>query len=185
MHSTAGYRDLASKNYADARRHFIRALEYRDDAGFRYASGYASYQLDAYTDAIKDFRQILEVPAEKASLQWTEAAWLMLLECYLLTGKFDEVEKSAPAAEKATVRLDDPRVVIKYLRFVARVLRNPAVPAARLTEEPTYKELQAGRSGSVKKLDWSDEKINIFIGKRDLRPDTKQVLERAREALLR
>jgi tetratricopeptide (TPR) repeat protein len=174
---------LASKNYTDARRHFSRALEYRNDAGIRYASGYAAHQLDAYDGAIKDLKQIVDTPAEKASLQWTEAAWLMLLECYLLTGKFDELEKSGPAAEKATVRLTDSRVVINYLRFVARVLKNPSTPAARLIDEPTYKEL-SDRSGSAKKLDWSDEKINVFIRKRDLKPDAKKVLEQARQALL-
>jgi tetratricopeptide (TPR) repeat protein len=185
VHSTTGYQQLASKNYTDARRHFTRSLEYRDDAGVRYALGYAAYQLDTYADAIKEFKLILDVPAENASLQWTEASWLMLLECYLLTGKFDEVEKSGPEAEKATVRLTDPRAVINYLRFVARVLKNPSAPADRLAEEPTYKELQTNRSASAKKLDWSDGKINVFIGKRDLKPDTKQVLDRARQALLR
>ena len=185
VHAKAGSRDLARKNYVDARRHFSRALENRDDAGVRYMSGYAAYEINAYADAIRDFRQIVQVPTEKASLQWTEAAWLMLLECYLLTDKFDEVEKTGPAAEKATVRLTDPRAVINYLRFVAHVLKNPSVPADRLAEEPTYKELQTDRSASAKKLDWSDGKISVFIGKRDLKPDTKQVLDQARQALLR
>jgi tetratricopeptide (TPR) repeat protein len=161
VYDAAGQKELAASNFAGARRYLRLSLANRDDVRVRYQAATVAYRIGAFDEAIEGFKKIVAAPADKEASQWVESAWLTLLECYLLTKDYADVETQAGAAS-AAVSSPPRATLVKYLRFVSRVLSAPA--AAGLADDALYRELKnVPVAASPRSLSWSNDKIDDLI----------------------
>jgi tetratricopeptide (TPR) repeat protein len=185
MHGIAGRREFAANNFADARRYLAVSLANREDVYLRYLSGLAAYRLNDYEQAMVEFAKIIDLPAEKTPLRWVEGSWLTLLECYLLTKNYDSVESSGQRAINVIGGRTESRVIVTYLRFVAKILGESSLSVKELTTDPGFQELQrnAIQGATAKKLDWDNNKVDAFIKEAKLEPEKRRLLAEVRKVL--
>jgi tetratricopeptide (TPR) repeat protein len=187
VYDAAGQKELALNNLAGARRYLLLALANRDDVRVRYQAATVSYRLGAFDEAISGFKKIVEAPADKEASQWVDSAWLTMLECYLLTKDYADVETEAGKASAVVTSL--PRAtVIKYLRFVSRVLSTPS--ATGLADDALYRELKnVPAQASPASLNWSNDKIDDLVEKElatkdaSLDPERRRLIDEVTKAL--
>lgn len=106
-----GKRAYNEKNYREALRYFMKALELRIDKNLFYLSGVAHYKLQNYDDAIEYFRKALELDPE------LKDCWEMLAETLCLVWKFREAVKCYEKAYKLSYepRLKQKINLLKYI----------------------------------------------------------------------
>ncbi len=155
-----------------------QALKYDDDTETIYLLGIVSYRQGQYERAIAYYERLLSRPGYKEYYRWSEAAWLNVLECYLLTERWDAVLSRAPIAiESALVGKSDSQLVALYLQSIAVALKDPRQPAdAFFASEPYKKYSELRKFVSSKRLSWNNASILSFLDKQEGNPDTLQAV---------
>jgi tetratricopeptide (TPR) repeat protein len=163
VYETMGRTEFSRGNYAAARRLLGLSLSFKDKIELHYLLGLALYSAGAFDDARAEFRNVIYAPADKSQIRWREAAWLTLVECYLLVGNFRAVQESGIEAATTVGGRPESLLVLRYLRLVAAVLGNEPNPV--IMEQ--FEELKKfPTSVSAKNLDWDDSKINSMVVER-------------------
>jgi tetratricopeptide (TPR) repeat protein len=182
-----GSRDLDSAK--QARDLFEKALDLRESQRTRYLAGFAAYKSRDFTGASEHYQQIVSHEGEP---RWTEAAWLNLVECLVLQGKFNDASSQA---DKALERLsgpvfDDSRLVVLYVQLIARALSPGSKPKDSDELVSKIQKLSSEGTASISKLLWQSDELDSFLrdprrylGARPYSADGIPIVARAREML--
>jgi tetratricopeptide (TPR) repeat protein len=181
-------------NFSKAQRLFEQSLAAHESQQTRYLAGIAAQRNRDFKIAVDFYSAVLQTSDEGVN-RWTEAAWLNLIECLLLQGRFDEtIEQSEKALRYLTgPAYKDSHLVALYIRFIAIVMKPASlqnIGSERVLDDIEKFKMEA--SASVGKLDWDSTDINNFIkdpgqflgASQSVSPEQLALANKARQILL-
>jgi tetratricopeptide (TPR) repeat protein len=150
---------VGQKKYELALRRFQASLEFQDGSRVRYYAGVAAFLLGDYGESMMHYEKAVESPIGLTPSLY-RAAWLNLLEVYVLAGRFDLLESRAEQA-LAKVQVDLRfRVISSYLRLIGRTLSESARSLGELKADEKYKFLaEIGQEWREMNQNWSTEPL--------------------------
>jgi tetratricopeptide (TPR) repeat protein len=165
IYATIGRRAIQEKKPKLAEPAFRSALSYEENPQYRYQAGNAAYRDSAFDRAIDDFRRIIS-STPPAPFRWTEAAWLTLLECYILVGNYPEADRQGEqATESAFLKVPDSQLLTAYLRTVARALSDLGQEASIFEKDPIYQQTLAGLPTQRIRMEWNNKRVSTYYEK--------------------
>jgi tetratricopeptide (TPR) repeat protein len=136
------YGGLAGRSgqVADQEKYYRLALALEEDAGYHYNLGLIEYNKGAYTQAVQEYRTIVDAKStDLQSYRWVEAAWLNLLEAEMLAGELpDAIRDSGRAADLVFNGNPGSRLLAMYLRVVAEALKETTGDVSLLYQSHNY-----------------------------------------------
>lgn len=167
VYGTIGRRALQEKKPKLAEPAYRSSLEYGENAEYRYLAGYAAYEDNRFDKAAADFRKIVNSTAP-TPFRWTEAAWLTLIECYILTGNYAEADQQGgQATDSVFIKVPESQVLALYLRTVARALMEPRQEASVFEKDAIYQQTLAAAPTQNQKLrmEWDNKRLSGYYEK--------------------
>jgi tetratricopeptide (TPR) repeat protein len=152
----------AQQHYARAQAQFEKALEIEPEAAeTQYLAALSAYHRGDYENAKRWYERVIS----GREFRWVEASWVTLIESLLLLGRYEEVEARAQDAVKAVLdKARDTHLAALYMRYAARLLRNPDRSREELEGDEVYAQLQQLRKdASIKKLDWDFRPVVNYL----------------------
>jgi tetratricopeptide (TPR) repeat protein len=165
VYGAIGQRSVQEKKPKLAELAFRSSLDYAENAEIRYLAGYAAYEDGRFDKAAEDFRKIVN-SATPAPFRWNEAAWLTLLECYILAGNYAEADRQGgQATDSVFIKVPESRVLALYLRAVARALMDPRQEADVFEKDAVYQQTLAGIPTQKLRMEWNNKRLSSYYEK--------------------
>jgi tetratricopeptide (TPR) repeat protein len=165
IYGAIGQRALLDKKPKVAESAFRTSLSLEEKPQYRYLAGFSAYTDSGFDRAIDDFRRITNSTAP-TPYRWTEAAWLTLLECYILVGNYAEADRQGERAmQTAFLKVPDSQLVALYLRTVARALSDPVQEASIFEKDAVYQQTLAGVPTQKLRLNWDNKRLATYYEK--------------------
>jgi tetratricopeptide (TPR) repeat protein len=192
-----GIRAASSNNFLEADKFFQLALQKAPSARLNYVAGVSAQTAGEFSKAANYFNAVVDAYLNRGmelsdgrhgraiadinGTKWVESSLANLLECLLLTDRFDRLETLGGLADGILSRpgLVDSQLLTLYLRLSARVLQRPEpISAEWIRSDPLYQasiRLVKEQGASLSKLRWSNSAVVKFFDKAS--PEKARILE--------